>query len=88
MNPEAPPSVHLTDFPEEDADLFDAALAMGMSAVRELASLGHSARRQAGVKVRQPLREAVVLVPEDLRDAVVDRVLDVEVRLRSMLSPS
>lgn len=72
VNPSAPASVHFTDFPEEDPHLFDAALAAGMSAVRELASLGHSARRRAGVKVRQPLREAIVLVPDDLRDAVVE----------------
>src|SRR5204863_485306 len=33
-------------------------------------SLGHSARRTAGVKVRQALGSAVLLVPWDLRDAV------------------
>src|SRR5437879_4012358 len=48
------------------------AIAAGMAAVRELASLGHSARRSAGVKVRQPLSRAVLLVPFDLVDAVTD----------------
>jgi isoleucyl-tRNA synthetase len=43
-----------------------------MASVRELASLGHSARREAGIKVRQPLHRAVLLVPEDLRDAVAE----------------
>jgi isoleucyl-tRNA synthetase len=41
-----------------------------MAAARELASLGHSARSEARVKVRQPLSRAVLLVPFDLRDAV------------------
>jgi isoleucyl-tRNA synthetase len=72
VNPAAPQSVHLTDFPQADPHLFDPALSAGMAAVRELASLGHSARRQAGVKVRQPLAHAVLLVPPDLTDAVAD----------------
>jgi isoleucyl-tRNA synthetase len=72
VNPNAPESVHLTDFPETDPHQFDPALSAGMAAVRELASLGHSARRTAGVKVRQPLSRAVLLVPFDLVDAVAD----------------
>jgi isoleucyl-tRNA synthetase len=72
VNPNAPESVHLTDFPEADPHVFDAALQSGMAAVRELASLGHSARRSAGVKVRQPLSRAVLLVPLELVDAVGD----------------
>ncbi len=72
VNPSAPPSVHLTDFPEGDPVVVDARLASGMAAARELASLGHSARSEARVKVRQPLARAVVLVPDDLRDAVED----------------
>ena len=72
LNPSAPPSVHLTDFPEGDPVLVDARLAAGMAAARELASLGHSARSEARLKVRQPLAHAVLLVPEDLRDAVSD----------------
>ena len=72
LNPSAPPSVHLTDFPEGDPAVVDARLAAGMAAARELASLGHSARSEARVKVRQPLAHAVLLVPDDLRDAVED----------------
>jgi isoleucyl-tRNA synthetase len=72
VNPSAPASVHLTDFPQGDPNLVDPRLAAGMAAARELASLGHSARSDAGVKVRQPLGHAVLLVPEDLRDAVSD----------------
>jgi isoleucyl-tRNA synthetase len=70
VNPRAPESVHFTDFPEGDPQVVDPRLAAGMAAVRELASLGHSARGEASVKVRQPLSRAVLLVPEDLQDAV------------------
>ncbi|MEX2537716.1 MAG: isoleucine--tRNA ligase [Actinomycetota bacterium] len=72
VNPSAPTSVHLIDFPIGDPEQVDPRLAAGMAAARELASLGHSARGQAGVKVRQPLGHAVLLVPWDLRDAVED----------------
>ncbi|MCA1830954.1 MAG: DUF5915 domain-containing protein, partial [Actinobacteria bacterium] len=72
VNPDATPSVHLTDFPEGDPELVDPRVQAGMASARELASLGHSARRTAGVKVRQALRQAVLLVPWDLRDAVED----------------
>jgi isoleucyl-tRNA synthetase len=70
VNPNATASVHLTDFPSGDPEIVDPRLAAGMASARELASLGHSARRSAGVKVRQALRQAVLLVPWDLRDAV------------------
>jgi isoleucyl-tRNA synthetase len=70
VNPHAPESVHLSDFPHGDPQVVDPRLAAGMAAARELASLGHSARAEAGVKVRQPLSRAVLLVPEDLQDAV------------------
>jgi isoleucyl-tRNA synthetase len=70
LNPSAPESVHLTDFPQGDPDIVDSRLAAGMAAARELASLGRSARTSAGVKVRQPLGHAVLLVPEEFQDAV------------------
>jgi isoleucyl-tRNA synthetase len=70
VNDRAAESVHLTDFPQGDPMVVDPRLAAGMAAVRELASLGHAARAEAGVKVRQPLGRAVLLVPEDLQDAV------------------
>ncbi len=72
VNPSAPASVHFSDFPEGDPGVVDPRLAAGMAAARELASLGHSARSEARVKVRQPLARAVLLVPWDLRDAVED----------------
>jgi isoleucyl-tRNA synthetase len=51
-------SVHLCDWPGYDPALLDEALNDEMRLVMRLASLGHAARSQAGVKVRQPLAEA------------------------------
>jgi isoleucyl-tRNA synthetase len=54
----APISVHLTDWPAVDQGAIDLGLNAEMRLVMKLASLGHAARAQAGIKVRQPLAEA------------------------------
>jgi isoleucyl-tRNA synthetase len=51
-------SVHLTDWPEADLQAIDPELNQSMRLVIRLASLGHAARNQANLKVRQPLAEA------------------------------
>ena len=50
-------SVHLAAWPEADPALIDENLDRDMRFVMRLASLGHAARNQAGIKVRQPLQE-------------------------------
>jgi isoleucyl-tRNA synthetase len=52
---QAAESVHLSDWPAADRSLVDPSLNKEMHLVMRLASLGHAARNQAGVKVRQPL---------------------------------
>ena len=47
-------SVHLCDYPVSDASLTDVALSQRMGLVREITSLGRSARMNAKLKVRQP----------------------------------
>ncbi len=59
---EAPESVHLADWPVYDESLIDETLNVDMRLVMRLASLGHSARNQAAMKVRQPLAEAAFSV--------------------------
>ena len=54
----APLSVHLCAWPEFDLGAIDPSLVADMQLVQKLASLGHAARDQAGIKVRQPLSEA------------------------------
>ncbi len=56
-------SVHLTDWPTVDSGAIDEALETAMAAVRQVVTLGRSARTEARLKVRQPLRRALVLVP-------------------------
>lgn len=58
--PEAPDSVHLTDFPVADVTKIDKQLAADTQLAMKISSLGRAARSQAGIKVRQPLAHVVV----------------------------
>jgi isoleucyl-tRNA synthetase len=53
-------SVHLTDWPEVDDSLIDEGLEDRMALVREIVEKGHAARKEAGIKVRQPLAKIMV----------------------------
>ncbi len=57
-------SVHLCDYPAGDAALIDEALSAQMSLVREIVSLGLSARMGAKLKVRQPLAGVEVILAD------------------------
>jgi isoleucyl-tRNA synthetase len=59
VDPEAPASVHLAEFPKADPALLDPALGEHMAVVRRLVELGRSARVESGMKVRQPLARAL-----------------------------
>jgi isoleucyl-tRNA synthetase len=60
--PEAPESVHLTDFPVADEAKIDRHLMADIRLVMRVSSLGRAARSQAGIKVRQPLAKLLVKV--------------------------
>ncbi len=66
--PDAPRSVHLTDYPAAPPDWFDADLEDEMAAARRIASLGRAARNAAGFKVRQPLESIMLAGPSWDRD--------------------
>ncbi|MBM4430748.1 MAG: class I tRNA ligase family protein, partial [Chloroflexi bacterium] len=56
---EAPESVHFCDYPQADAALIDDGLMAATRVAMRLVALGHAARNQAGIKVRQPLALAI-----------------------------
>ncbi len=60
VNPGAPGSVHLVDFPEADLSLIDEKLIVETGSVIKVVSLGRAARSAAKLKVRQPLAEVLV----------------------------
>ncbi|MDZ4852046.1 MAG: isoleucine--tRNA ligase [Pirellulaceae bacterium] len=53
-------SIHLCNFPSPETSIIDPTLAASMSVLREIASLGRSARMEAKLKVRQPLARVEV----------------------------
>lgn len=61
VEPEAPESVHLCDYPTPDAGRLDPALEHLMDGVRTLAALGRAARSKAKIRVRQPLSAVLIL---------------------------
>ena len=62
IDPTAPMSVHLTDFPTADLAAIDERLSDEMQTVRDIVSLGLSTRNAHKLKVRQPLRQAEVIL--------------------------
>lgn len=55
LDKDAPESVHMADWPQPDREVVDDELNREMETIMKLASLGHAARNQAAIKVRQPL---------------------------------
>ena len=62
IDPDAPKSVHMTDWPEFDAACINDELVADMDLIMKLVSLGHAARNTSRIKVRQPLAEAAFAV--------------------------
>ncbi len=60
VDPGAPDSVHLGRWPQVDPALLDEQLSEDMALVQRVTSLGHAARQNANLKVRQPLAQVVV----------------------------
>jgi len=58
-------SVHLCDYPAADLATIDEDLSQQMAMMREIVSLGRSARMGAKLKVRQPLSRVEVVLADD-----------------------
>ena len=60
VDPNAPDSVHLTEYPTADQTLVDQPLMEATQLAMRISSMGRAARSKAGIKVRQPLSKVVV----------------------------
>jgi len=60
LRPDAPPSVHLADWPTLDASRVDERLVDDMTVLVRVVELGRAARAQSGVKIRQPLPAVLI----------------------------
>jgi len=73
LQPAAPPSVHMSSWPELRAERRDDELLRETAVVQRVVGLGRSARNGAKLKVRQPLARLLVRVPDDLAALAVRR---------------
>jgi isoleucyl-tRNA synthetase len=60
LNPAAPESIHLVDFPKYQPELVDEDLLFEVDAIINAVALGRSARNKANIKIRQPLSEMLI----------------------------
>jgi isoleucyl-tRNA synthetase len=60
LDPKAPESIHLADFPKYQAELVDEELLFEVDAIINAVALGRSARNKANIKIRQPLSEILI----------------------------
>jgi len=72
--PEAPDSVHLTDFPVADMTKIDEQLTADTRLVMHVSSLGRASRSQAGIKVRQPLSRFYLRVASETNRNALKRL--------------
>jgi isoleucyl-tRNA synthetase len=64
-DPDAPHSVHMTEWPEADSAKEDSQLLFEIGVVQKVAGLARAARGQSGVRTRQPLSRLLIRAPDD-----------------------
>ncbi|MFV0529416.1 MAG: isoleucine--tRNA ligase [Lachnospiraceae bacterium] len=76
IDPSAPESVHLCDYPLAYAALIDAELEKNMEHLLELTVLGRACRNAANIKNRQPLANMLIKAPYQLPDLFREIIAD------------
>ena len=76
IDPSAPESVHLCDFPAVDESHIDAELEADMDEVLRIVVMGRAARNAANVKNRQPIANMYVKAPKELNEFFSDIIRD------------
>ncbi|NQW22902.1 MAG: isoleucine--tRNA ligase [SAR202 cluster bacterium] len=74
VNPSAPDSVHLAEYPVSDPALIDEPLMEATRLAMRIASMGRGARSKAGLKVRQPLANVFVKIRIPAERGYIDQV--------------
>ena len=76
IDPSAPESIHLCDFPAVDASMIDKDLETAMDEVLKIVVMGRACRNSANIKNRQPIGQMYVKAPQALDDFYVDIIAD------------
>ncbi len=74
VDPDAPDSVHLADFPVADPSLVDEELMEATRLAMRISSMGRAARSKSGLKVRQPLASAAIRTRAEPERAYIAQV--------------
>ena len=74
VDPSAPDSVHLSEYPVADESLVDQPLMEATQLAMKVASMGRAARSKAGLKVRQPLANLLVKIRVPAERVYLDQV--------------
>ena len=74
VDPSAPDSVHLSEYPVADKSLVDQPLMEATQLAMKVASMGRAARSKAGLKVRQPLANLLVKIRVPAERGYLDQV--------------
>ncbi len=72
VDPEAPESVHMTQWPVADPAWQNDALLFDIDVVQKVVGLARAARGQSGVRTRQPLARLLVRAPSDAAAKALD----------------
>ena len=83
LDPSAPESVHLCDFPSVNESFIDKKLESDMDEVLRIVTLGRSARNEAALKNRQPLACAYVQADHPL-DSLYQDIIAEELNIREV----
>ncbi|MBQ9022365.1 MAG: isoleucine--tRNA ligase [Eubacterium sp.] len=84
IDPEAPESIHLCDYPVSDASFIDAELEEQMDEVLKIVVLGRAARNEANIKNRQPIGTMYVKAPKDLSEFYV-QIIEEELNVKKAI---
>ena len=76
VDPSAPESIHLCDYPAVKTEWIDAELEQNMEEVLEIVVMGRACRNEANIKNRQPIGKMFVKAPEALPAFFADIIKD------------
>ena len=83
LDPEAPESIHLCDFPKANPAWTDKELEEAMDHLLEVVVMGRACRNTAGIKNRQPIAKMFVKAPWQLSEFYTDIIAD-ELNVKSV----
>ena len=83
VDPSAPESIHLCDFPAVDESMIDEKLEKDMDEVLQIVVLGRAARNESGIKNRQPIGQMYVKAEETV-GPLYEEIIREELNVKSV----